>query len=74
MTMPFYQEQIRLELARLGLLGIEARHVEAFMRLEHGTLDQLSKSQFVREVRDSARACLALGNAKSEELARSFGL
>lgn len=50
------------------------RYVEAWMRLEHSTLDGLSAAQFREEVR-VAEACIAeAGAEQSERLAESYGL
>lgn len=51
----------------------DPRHIEAWMRLEHGTLDGLSYSKFAREV-EIAAACCDADPAGSESLARSYGL
>lgn len=52
---------------------LPAAHIEAWMRLERGTLDGLSPEQFATEVRVGAE--LARSNpAESAELARSYGL
>jgi len=50
-----------------------ARHVEAFMRSEHGTLDALSPEQFRAEV-FAADLCAQEEPAVAESLARSYGL
>jgi hypothetical protein len=74
MASNFYQDTIREDLARQGKIGTNPRHVEAWMRLEHGCLDGLSVSQFSREVSiavDCINACTATDN---ERLAESFGL
>ena len=70
MTDPtFYQ---RLIAERTG--DVDPRHVEAWMRLEHPTLDGLSGRVFDDAV-DEALACArATGAAESEALAASFGL
>jgi hypothetical protein len=53
---------------------VDPRHVEAWIRSEHGTLDHLSRRQFELEV-SAAVACIARGGTKmSEMLARSYGL
>jgi len=41
-----YRTQIRATLAKHGYIGMNPAHVEAFMRDEHGTLDDLSAEQF----------------------------
>jgi hypothetical protein len=52
----------------------DPRHVEAWMRLEHPTLDGLSTERFAAEVR-IALACIAeAGPDESEALAASLGL
>ena len=52
----------------------DPRWVEAWMRLEHPTLDGLSPERFAAEVR-IALACIAeAGPQESEALAASFGL
>jgi hypothetical protein len=54
--------------------NVDPRHVEAWMRLEHPTLDGLSAPEFEREV-DLAVAAIAIaGPTESEALAASFGL
>ena len=54
--------------------GHDARHIEAFMRLEFGTLDHLSREKFAREVR-MAEACIDEGGEDmAEGLAKSYGL
>lgn len=63
-----YSDQI----ARLAP-GYDPRHVEAYMRVEHGTLDALSPSRFLEEV-TLAIACIEEGGkAMAGEVARSFG-
>jgi hypothetical protein len=53
---------------------VDPRHVEAWMRLEHPTLDGLSSAEIEREI-DIAMATIATaGPAASEALAASFGL
>lgn len=52
----------------------DPRHVEAFMRSEHSTLDGLSPRQFAAEVR-MACACIDEGGADfAERVAQSFGM
>jgi len=71
----YYTQALREALARAGRIGAaDPRHAEAWMRLEHGTLDALSPDQFQREV-EIALACIAAGPlADSESLAQSYGL
>lgn len=51
----------------------DPRHVEAYIRLEHGTLDALSREQFSREVRISCACIDTAGIKAAEDLALSFG-
>lgn len=52
----------------------EARHIEAYMRVEHSTLDKLSPTAFRAEVR-LACACVDEGGLElAERIALSFGL
>jgi hypothetical protein len=71
----YYQNAIREAMAKIGRIGAaDPRHVEAWMRLEHGTLNGLSPRQFTKEV-GIALDCIAAGAvADSESLAQSFGL
>jgi len=73
MKSPYY-ESIRNEIARQGKIGIDPRHVEAYMRLEHSTLDGLSKSQFNSEVRIGIMCTQEAGKQSAELCAQSFGL
>ena len=71
----YYTQAIREALARAGRVGAaDARHVEAWMRLERGCLDGLSAGQFQSEV-EIALQCIAAASAQeNESLAESFGL
>jgi hypothetical protein len=70
----FYAPRIRETAARLGFIGTDPRHIEAYMRLEHSTLDGLAEWQFNAEV-ETACACVAVdGTEGAEACARSFGL
>ncbi len=53
---------------------VDARHVEAWMRLEHPTLDGLSAAEFEREIDLAVAAIATAGATESEALAASFGL
>ena len=69
-----YADMIREDNAKAGFIAhYDPRHVEAFMRLEHGTLDGLSPAKFAAEVA-VARECIDLDPVMAEEMARSFGL
>jgi len=52
----------------------EPRHVEAWMRVEHPTLDHLSPTRFKREVTLALDCIAEAGAEQSEALARSYGL
>lgn len=71
----YYQEKIREEVARQGLVGgYDPRHIEAYMRLEHSTLDSLTPKQFKDEVAVGMACVDADGIDNAEACARSFGL
>lgn len=69
-----YQQMIREILAKIGRAEIDPRHIEAYMRLEHPTLDGLSATQLRREVAISVKCVDAAGLAEAEACAASFGL
>ncbi len=68
-----YRDMIREQLARSGFVGTNPDWVEAWMRLEHGTLDGLSQSQFKSEVGIAVQCIRAATTAENESLAQSFG-
>ncbi len=68
-----YYQQIRNQIAKQGKIGIDPRHVESFMRLEHSTLDGLSKTQFNNEVSIGIE-CTEYDKDGAERCAQSFGL
>ena len=53
---------------------VDPRHVEAWMRLEHPTLDGLSQVEFTRAMYAALAATIDAGPEESERLAASFGL
>jgi hypothetical protein len=53
---------------------VDPRHIEAWMRLEHSTLDGLSAAEFEREIEEAAALVRAAGPIESEALAASLGL
>lgn len=53
--------------------GYDPRHIEAFMRIEHGTLDHLTPARFAADVR-IACACVDDGGPDfAESIAQSYG-
>jgi hypothetical protein len=70
-----YQSIIRKELVKNGYIGLyDPRHIEGYMRLEHGTLDGLSRKQRREEI-EISRQCVDHGGIiNAETLARSYGL
>lgn len=52
----------------------DPRHVEAYMRVEHPTLDGLAYWQFAEEVKLAAACIEAAGLKTAERVAISFGL
>ena len=65
-----YQEKIS---TLLSCDPASARLVEAYMRLEHSTLDGLSAAAFAREARIGLE-CVLADRPEAELLAKSFGL
>ncbi len=73
--MNHYQQVIREAMACSGRVGAaDPRHIEAWMRIEHGCLDGLSRQQFTEEVTIALQCVAAAPAADSEALAASFGL
>lgn len=68
-----YQETIREIAAGIGLVGVDAAGVEASMRLQFGTLDHLSRSEFRDEV-EIAVACERSEPGYLAGLAESMGV
>jgi hypothetical protein len=54
--------------------GVDPRHVEAWMRIEHPTLDGLSEAQFSAEMYAALAVAIDAGPEMSEALAATFGL
>jgi hypothetical protein len=52
----------------------DPRHVEAWMRLSHPTLDGLSRTEFLTAMYEALGQVQDAGFAESETLAASFGL
>ena len=67
-----YQQMIREELARQGRIGTSPRWVEAWMRLELGTLDWIDKARLRREVAVSVECIDACTTEENERLATSL--
>lgn len=73
--MSSYQQLIREALAKLGHIdATDPRHVEGWMRLEHGCLDGLSRGQFISEIAFALDCIAAAPTSNSEQLAQSMGL
>jgi len=69
-----YQRLIETELKKLNRSDVDPRHVEAYMRVENRTLDNLSPSQFRQEVKKSVEAVDEGGVAMAERVTKSYGL
>ena len=65
-----YQQMI---MKILGCTAADARLVEAFMRLESGTLNNLSPQKFKNEA-EVCWICVKEDRAGAEELGKSFGI
>jgi hypothetical protein len=62
-----------VELIRSLQPAHDPRHIEAYMRLEHPTLDGLSRSEFGHEAYLAA-CCVDADPEAAEELAQSYAL
>lgn len=73
--MNMYQQMIRESMASAGRIGAaDPRHVESWMRVEHGCLDAIPREQFIEEVL-IAVTCISIAPLRdSEALAEGFGL
>jgi hypothetical protein len=69
--MAYYQRAIAV---MKSAQGFDPRHIEAYMRLQHSTLDGLSKAAFAREVRLCVECIKQGGLEAAERNAQSFGL
>jgi hypothetical protein len=69
-----YQDTIREMAAQLGFVGANPRWIEAWMRLEHPTLDGLGYSRFKDEVGVAIECIAEAGPEQCESLAKSYGL
>ncbi len=69
--MSLYQNTIK-EL--LNGRAYDPRHIEAFMRLQHDTLDHLSREQMAAEVNICVACVDEDGKDEAELLAQSYGL
>ena len=75
MSTPMYEQMIREAVARMGRIGSEPRHIEAWMRLEHGCLDGLGGVAGFQHAVGEALACVDAAEAgASERLTLSYGL
>jgi hypothetical protein len=52
----------------------DPRHIEAYMRLQYGTLNHLSRDDFRREIRICTACIDSSGRENAEELAKDMGL
>lgn len=69
-----YQQPIEETARRLGRAHVDARRVEAWMRLEHGCLDHLGGHRWDEAVRIALDCADAADWHLNEELVRSYGL
>jgi hypothetical protein len=70
----FYYDRIKSVAEENDFFGYDPRHVEAYMRLGHSTLDNLTESEFEAEVLIGISCIAEDGNANAEKCAQSFGL
>lgn len=68
-----YQDAIRQTLDRAGFQSIDARHVEAYLRLEYHTLDAMSSEQMDALTIELVQDIVSAPDI-AEELALSYAL
>lgn len=69
--MSHYQDTIR---RALGNRDYDPRHIEAYLRLQHGTLDHLSTDQMRDEIEVCVLCVDADGEAAAESLADTYAI
>lgn len=67
----FYQKLIK---DLLNGAEYDPRHIEAFMRIQYGTLDHLTRDDFKREVALCKQCIDECGKDDAEKYAKSLGL
>lgn len=72
--MSLYARVISEELTKLKRSEIDPRHVEAYMRVQYGTLDHLDRRTFKKEVKVAVDCIDQDGEDQAESLALSYGL
>lgn len=70
----YYQREIAKDLKAMGVTDVAPRVIEAWMRLEHGSLGHLTAERFRCEVINCIQLARAVSAKRNEDLARSFGL
>jgi hypothetical protein len=69
-----FRSLILEDAAKLGRADVDPRHVEAYMRLERGPLDQLSRTEFLNEVIVAIHCLDTAGPHAAHQWADSVGL
>ena len=69
-----YQELIKTVLRKTGHPRYDPRWIEAYMRLEHPTLNGLSFDAFVKDALICIEVVKEAGKKEAEACAKSFGL
>lgn len=69
-----YSQYIKDESEKMGYIGYDPRHIEAYIRLEHSTLDGLSPAKFKKEIIIGIECIKSDGIENAESCAKSFGL
>ena len=68
-----YDDVISSLLRQMGRSDIDPRHVEGYLRLDFNALDHLSRSRFLKEMKEIVPAIDADPRG-AEQLAKSYGL
>ena len=72
--MTHYQQAIAQYLSKRGVIGVDPRHIEGFMRLQYSTLSHLDERTFNKEIRIGIECIKEGGKDAAERNAKSFGL
>jgi len=72
--MNFWTKAVKQILDKHYFIGIDPRHVEAYMSLDHSTFGHLSAKQLESLALDCVKDVQASGKKAAEQLAQSFGL
>ena len=74
MTRTHYAQMISEIAASLGFIGMDARHIEGWMRSEHRTLDSLTSPDFRSAVADAIECVMCSDADTNNAIAELAGI